>query len=182
MSEVLRERLSTLYAAVKLGQIDFVLNSINDDEYISYAPVKVFPFLGHHRGKSGDVFGVTRSDLAFDFVSCEPVSMVIEADHAAAIIFARAVNRATGRSVQGMLAHFMRFHNGKLIEIREFMDSFSAVEQTLGARSDRRQLSGRRNKGFPPARHIAKAAPVHSFIAPWLFCIHSRSPICSTRS
>jgi hypothetical protein len=29
-----------------------------------------------------------------------------------------------------MLAHFMRFRDGKLI--REFMDSFSAVEQTLG--------------------------------------------------
>jgi hypothetical protein len=37
---------------VKLGQFDFVLNSIDDDiEYISYSPIKVFPFLGHRRGK-----------------------------------------------------------------------------------------------------------------------------------
>jgi uncharacterized protein len=133
MNEVLRERLSTLYAAAKLGQIDFVLNSIDDDvEYISYAPIKVFPFLGHHRGKAAMSLALRGAHLAFDVVSCEPVSMVIEADHVAAIVFARAVSRTTGRSVQGMLAHFMRFRDGKLIEIREFMDSFSAAEQALG--------------------------------------------------
>jgi len=53
MNNVLRERLSTLYAAMKLGQLDFVLNAIDDDiEFISYAPIKVFPFLGHRRGKA----------------------------------------------------------------------------------------------------------------------------------
>ena len=133
MSEVLRERLRTLYAAVKLGQIDFVLNSIDDDvEYISYAPVKVFPFLGHQRSKAAMSLALRCAHLAFDFVSCKPVLMVIEAENAAAIVFTRAVSRATGRSVQGMLTHFMRFRDGKLIEIREFMDSFRAAEQMLG--------------------------------------------------
>jgi uncharacterized protein len=133
MSEVLRERLSTLYAAAKLGQIDFVLNSIDDNvEYISYAPVKVFPFLGHHRGKAAMTSALHGAHLAFDIVSCELVSLVIEADRAASIVFTRAVCRTTGRSVQGMMAHFMRFRDGKLIELREFMDSFSAAEQTLG--------------------------------------------------
>jgi uncharacterized protein len=133
MSAVLRERLSTLYAAVKLGQIDFVLNAIDDDvEYISYAPVKVFPFLGHHRGKAAVSSALRGAHLAFDLVSCQPVSMVIEADHAATVVFTRVVSRTTGRSVQGMVAHFMRFRDGKLIEIREFMDSFSAAEQALG--------------------------------------------------
>jgi ketosteroid isomerase-like protein len=31
-----------------------------------------------------------------------------------------------------MLAHFMRFRGGKIVELREFMDSFSAAEQALG--------------------------------------------------
>jgi hypothetical protein len=69
MSEVLRERLNTLYAAVKLGQIDFVLNSIDDDvEYISYAPVKVFPFLGHHRGTAAMSLALRGAHVAFDVV------------------------------------------------------------------------------------------------------------------
>ena len=44
--------LTTLYAAMRKGQLDFVLNAIHDDiEFISYSPIKVFPFLGHRRGK-----------------------------------------------------------------------------------------------------------------------------------
>jgi uncharacterized protein len=134
MNDILRERLRTLYAAVKLGQIDFVLNSVDDDiEYISYSPIKVFPFLGHRRGKAAMSEVLRSAHMAFDFVSCEPVSMVIESETAAAsIIFTRAVSRQTGRSVQGMLAHFMRFRDGKIVELREFMDSFSAAEQALG--------------------------------------------------
>ncbi|MGA2818826.1 MAG: nuclear transport factor 2 family protein [Xanthobacteraceae bacterium] len=133
MNDVLRERLSTLYAAVKLGQLDFVLNAVDDDiEYISYSPIKVSPFLGHRRGKVAMSAVLRGAHLAFDFVSCEPVSMVIESENAAVIVFTRAVNRITGRSIQGVLAHFMRFRDGKIVELREFMDSFRAAEQALG--------------------------------------------------
>ena len=48
MQDVLRGRLTMLYAAMKKGQLDFVLNAIHGDiEFISYSPIKVFPFLGH---------------------------------------------------------------------------------------------------------------------------------------
>ena len=133
MSEMLRERLRTLYAAVKLGQIDFVLNSVDDDiEYISYTPVKVFPFLGHRRGKAAVSEALRGAHLAYELISCEPVSMVVEDDNAATIVFTRSISRATGRSIQGMLAHFLRFRDGKIIEVWEFMDSFGAAEQVLG--------------------------------------------------
>jgi hypothetical protein len=39
--------------------------------------------------------------------------MVIELENAAVMLFTRGVSRVTGRSVQGMLAHFMRFRDGK---------------------------------------------------------------------
>ena len=133
MSDVLRERLGALYAAMKLGQLDFVLNAVDDDiEYISYSPLKIFPFLGHRRGKAAMAAVLRGAHLAFDVVSCEPVSMVIEGETAAVILFTRAINRITGRSVQGMLAHFIRFRNGKIVELREFMDSLQAAEQALG--------------------------------------------------
>jgi hypothetical protein len=42
MTDVLRGRLTTLYAAIRKGQLDFVLNAIHDDiEFISYSPIKV---------------------------------------------------------------------------------------------------------------------------------------------
>jgi len=128
MNNVLRERLSTLYAAMKLGQLDFVLNAIDDDiEFISYAPIKVFPFLGHRRGKAAMSEALHGALAAFEFLSCEPIFMVVELESAAVMLFARG-----RRSVQGMLAHFVRFRNGKIVELREFMDSFRAAEQALG--------------------------------------------------
>lgn len=133
MNDVLRERLSTFYAAVRLGRLDFVLNAFDDDvEYISYAPIKVFPFLGRRRGKAAMSESLHGAQAAFEFLSCEPISMVVELESAAVMLFARTISRATGRSVQGMLAHFVRFQNGKIVELREFMNSFDAAEQALG--------------------------------------------------
>jgi ketosteroid isomerase-like protein len=133
MTDVLRGRLRTLYAAMKKGQVDFVLKAIHDDiEFISYSPIKVFPFLGHRRGKPAMSEALRGATEAFEFVACEPISMVIELENAAVMLFTRGVSRMTGRSVQGMLAHFMRFRDGKIVEPREFMDSFHAAEQALG--------------------------------------------------
>jgi ketosteroid isomerase-like protein len=133
MTDVLRERLTTLYAAMKKRQLDFVLNAIHDDiEFISYSPIKVFPFLGHRRGKPAMAKALHSALDAFEVVACEPISMVIELENAAVMALPRGVRRATGRSVQGMLAHFMRFRDGKIVELREFMDSLHAAEQALG--------------------------------------------------
>jgi hypothetical protein len=61
MNDVLRERLNTLYAAVKLGQLDFVLNSIDDDiEYISYFADQGVSFSWTSSRQGGDVGSVAR--------------------------------------------------------------------------------------------------------------------------
>jgi len=129
----LHARLDTLYAAFRRGQIDFVLNSFDDEiEFISNAPVEVFPFLGHRRGKSAVAEVIKSVHAEFDILSYEPVSALVESDQAAVMLFARGVSRKTGRSIQLAIAHFLKFRNDKIIELREFMDSFSAAEQALG--------------------------------------------------
>ena len=40
--------------------------------------------------------------------------------------------RATERVLRRRIAGFLRWQNGRLIEYREFTDSFDAVEQALG--------------------------------------------------
>ena len=133
MPDVLHGRLTMLYAAMKKGQLDFVLNAIHDDiEFISYSPTKVFPFLGHRRGKPAMAEALHGAVEAYEVLACEPISMVIELKSAAVMVFTRGVSRATGRSVQGVLAHFIRFRDGKIVELREFMDSLHADEQALG--------------------------------------------------
>jgi ketosteroid isomerase-like protein len=69
---------------------------------------------------------------AYEVLAREPISMVVELETAAVMVFTRGVSRMTGRSVQGVLAHFMRFRDGKIVKLREFMDSLHAAEQALG--------------------------------------------------
>lgn len=133
----LHSRLDTLYAAFRRGQIDFVLNSLHDDiEFISNAPIEIFPFLGHRRGKTAVAEAIKSAHEEFDIVSYEPVSALVESEQAAVMLFARGISRRTGRSVQLSVAHFLKFHNDKIVELREFMDSFSAAEQMLGRSLD----------------------------------------------
>jgi len=133
----LHARLDTLYAAFKRGQIDFVLNFLDDDiEFISNAPLEIFPFLGRRRGKPAVAEAIKGAHQEFDIQSYEPVSALVESEQAAVMLFARGVSRKSGRSLQLAIAHFLKFRDDKIIEVRELMDSFSAAEQMLGRSLD----------------------------------------------
>ena len=111
-----------------------MLNAVDDSiEFISYSPLEVFPFLGHQRGKAAFVEVLQAGYREFEFMTYEPVFTVCEGEDAAAVIlFARFKHRGSGRLISTMIAHFLRFHRGKIVELREFMDSFSAIGQLLG--------------------------------------------------
>ena len=40
--------------------------------------------------------------------------------------------RATERMLRFRIANFLRFQDGRMIEFREFIDTFDVVEQALG--------------------------------------------------
>jgi ketosteroid isomerase-like protein len=58
--------------------------------------------------------------------------MVTEQEDAAVIVLARLRQRTTGRTIQLFIADFIRFDKGRIVELRQFMDSFDAVQQVLG--------------------------------------------------
>ena len=47
-------------------------------------------------------------------------------------MLARLRQRMTGRIIQLFVAHFLRLQSGRIVELREFIDSFDPVEQVLG--------------------------------------------------
>ena len=47
-------------------------------------------------------------------------------------MLARLRQRTTGRIIQLFIADFIRLENNRIVELREFMDSFDAVQQVLG--------------------------------------------------
>ena len=61
-----------------------------------------------------------------------PTFTVIEEDRAAVLSDTAFVQRTTNRMLSMRLADFLRIRNGKLVEFREFTDTFDAVEQAIG--------------------------------------------------
>ena len=87
MNEKKRERLEALYQALKSVRIDVIVDALDDNvEYISYAPSKVFPYLGHHRGKENVVGSLRAIFEQYEFLTYEPIFMVIEGDSPAVMI------------------------------------------------------------------------------------------------
>jgi ketosteroid isomerase-like protein len=137
MSEDLRTQLYDLYAAFGQGKIDLVLNCFGERAvFTSYTPIDVFPFLGRQAGKMAIAAMMTNMHAEFEHLTFQPIFMVAEKDAAAAILMVRLRQRSTGRIIQLLTAHFIQFLDGKISELREFMDSFDAVEQVLGRELD----------------------------------------------
>jgi len=58
--------------------------------------------------------------------------VIAEGDRAALMSDVSFKQRATGRMLRFRTANFLRFQDDRLIEFREFVDTFDVVEQALG--------------------------------------------------
>ena len=133
MSDDLRLDLYDLYIAFGKGKIDLVLNSFDDKAvFTSYAPIDVFPYLGRRAGKVSIAEMMKQVHAQFEHLTYQPIFVVADKEEAALIVMVKLRQRTTGRIIQLLNAHFIRFHNGLIIELREFMDLFEAVQQVLG--------------------------------------------------
>jgi len=128
-----RAAVVALYEAYAARDLDRFAALVHDDiEWIIYGPVQVFPFQGPRRGNAQvlDVLGAIGKDYALE--RYVPEIIVVDGERAAVMSNAAFVQRATNRTLSMRLADFLRFQDGRLIEFREFTDTFDAVEQALG--------------------------------------------------
>lgn len=102
-----------------------------DIDFLAYAPIDVLPHLGHRRGRQE--LSETWQALHQRYASMryEVLDLIAEGDQAACIIriFFRKSDR--DRVVQTDIADFYTLRDGRLAQIRQFMDSFNVVEQVL---------------------------------------------------
>jgi ketosteroid isomerase-like protein len=114
------------------GNIDRALELCADDvDFIAYAPVELLPHLGHRHGR--DELAQTWKTLhtRYSEMRYDVPHLVAEGDRAAAIIRIFFRKSARDRVVQTDIADFYQLRNGRIAEIRQFMDSFNVVEQVL---------------------------------------------------
>ena len=105
-----------------------------DDEIdsISYAPVALFPHLGHKHGKAWVPEALQTQKKRYSSRKYEIKFMAVEGDKAAAMLRLLMQKRKDRRVVQFDVAEFYTLRDGRIAEYRSFFDSFDLVQQLLG--------------------------------------------------
>ena len=133
MSAITRAAVKDLYAAYASRDFQRVAQIIDEDvDWVIYGPVHVFPFAGHRRGRIAVLEALSGIGVDFVLERYEPVVIIVDGDRAAVMSDVAFKQRTTGRTLSTRLANFLRFRDGRLIEFREFANTFDLVEQTLG--------------------------------------------------
>ena len=133
MSVTTRAVVTDLYAAYSSRNFDRVAELIHEDiDWIIYGPVQIFPFAGHRHGRNAVLEALGSIAKDFSLERYEPRVIIVEDDRAAVMSDVAFKQRATGRVLTAHLANFLRFRDGRVIEFREFANTFDMVEQALG--------------------------------------------------
>ena len=128
-----RAIVKELYDAYGRRDFERVAALIHDDvDWVIYAPMSVFPFAGPRRGRAAVLEAMADIAKVFALESYTPQITIVDGARAALMSDAGYRQRSTNRVLRLRIANFLRFQDGRLIEFREFIDSYDAVEQALG--------------------------------------------------
>ena len=134
-----RERLREIYNAFLEGHFQFLLDEVihDDIEFVSNAPSVAFPYYGRGKGKAALLAKWKASRIDYEFLGYTPLLAATEGAEAAAVVVRMQVKaRASGRVLDLLLADFIKFRDGRVIEFRQFMDTGNVTEQWLGRELD----------------------------------------------
>ena len=136
MATDLQEWVHELCRDYMRGRLDSVLSRVDDDiDFVIYAPPDIVPPQPRRRGQAALAAILLKVQSQFEYLSYQPFIVGGEPDTAAVVILARLKHRATGTIIPLFIANFVRFRDGRMVEMREFVNRAECVEQ-LFARKD----------------------------------------------
>lgn len=105
-----------------------------DDEFdtITYAPVELFPHLGHKHGKPWLRDAIETQQKRYSSRTFELDFIAVDGPRIATMMRLALTKRNDERVVQFENAEFFTLTNGRIREHRSFFDSFDVVQQVLG--------------------------------------------------
>lgn len=128
-----RKTVRALFDAYEKRDFDRFARLIHDDiDWVIHGPMAVFPFAGLRRGRPAVLQALAGMALTYSLDHYAPDFVIVDGDRAAIMADVSLSQRATGRILRFRVANFLRVQDEKLIEFREFADSFDQVEQALG--------------------------------------------------
>ena len=121
-----------------IRDMDTLATFLDDDVVWTISgPVDILPFCGQRVGKDGVMKLLTQDSPAFlsdrRFVA---KTMLVDGDNAAVLGRLTATKREDGHAISYRIAHFIQFHEEKVVDYVSIIDSFDAVEQMLGYNLD----------------------------------------------
>ncbi len=134
-----RDRIREIYVAYLEGHFEFLVDEVVHDEieFASNAPTDAFPFFTRGKGKVALLAAWKASRADYEFLSYTPLLVAADGTEAAAVVVRMRVEaKTTNRVIDLMVADFLRFRDGRIIEFRQFMDAIDATEQWLGREID----------------------------------------------
>ena len=127
-----KRRVIELFDAFYAGDIEGALAHCSDDvDFFSNAPVDILPHLGHHRGKDDVRHMWTTVHERYSSMRNEMPFVVAEGDRVAVHLRAFFVKRLNDRTVQFDVAVFLTLRDGKIVRIREIIDTFDLIQQVV---------------------------------------------------
>jgi ketosteroid isomerase-like protein len=129
----LRRTAAELFAAFKSRDPDLIAPWLTEDvDWFIFAPVDIFPWAGHRRGRQAVVDRFRDMQKSIDVTRYDQEAVLVDGETAATLTRVSYVQRATRRTVTYRVAQFLRFRDGKLCQFRAIIDSLDAAEQQLG--------------------------------------------------
>jgi ketosteroid isomerase-like protein len=129
-----RSTVVELYKAYRAGDAEKVASMIHDDiDWTIHGPAHLFSFEGPRRGKAAVLETLAIIARQYELRRHEQEILIVEGERAAVLSQTAFVQRSTGRTLAMRLVNFVRVVDGKIVEFREFSDTFDAVEQAVGA-------------------------------------------------
>jgi uncharacterized protein len=132
---VTKNRLHEIYDDFARARLDKVEQIFDQNvDFISHAPIDVFPYLGRRRGRAAVLKALSDLHQQIEVLSFLPVTTLIDGEAAALTVFVHVRDRSSGRLANFLAAHFLRFRDDKIVEYRAIVDSLDLVQQMLAER------------------------------------------------
>ncbi|WP_375415392.1 nuclear transport factor 2 family protein [uncultured Bradyrhizobium sp.] len=128
-----RQRVLDYLDAFYAGDVPGALDCVDDEiDMISYAPVELFPHLGHKHGKAWIPEAIQAQKKRYLSRKYEIRFIAVEGDRVATMQRLLMEKRGDRRIVQVDVAEFYTLRDGRIVEFCSFFDSFDLVQQLLG--------------------------------------------------
>jgi uncharacterized protein len=127
-----RQRVLHMLEAFYRGDIEGALSHCSDDvDFFCNAPIDILPHLGHHHGKAEIREMWKTVHRRYSSMRYQILIIVAEGDTVAANIRVFLGKRRNDRIVQFDVAVFYTLRDGRIVKIREIMDTFDVIQQVL---------------------------------------------------